>query len=169
MPYLLLIVIFSFIINKTNATPIESVTITDNNTLSINGANIETGVGNNLNGNDFITLTIDNNDVDGYDIDITASNGKLLMDGKNLGEKEGSEIDYLFSCDSFTDEANNTISALPNTDLIANTSQEIYSHSQPQDETINQRPNCNLTTTDDEDEKFAGIYKETFTITMTSD
>ena len=149
---------------------ISSVSITDNSSIAVSGADSTTGVGNTLSGDQFITLTIANNNNAGYDVDVSAENGKLVVSGSDLGTKEGLEINYTLSCDSYSDAAGTSVSVFEATDLAQNTSVEVYSHDSPQEATVNQTPHCDLAvSSDDIEEKFSGTYQETFTFTITND
>lgn len=128
------------------------------------------GTSGSLTATDFMTLTIANNNAAGYDIDIEATNGKLKGGTAALGTKEGLEIDYEIACDAYVDEEGAAVSAFTATNLTT-TVTELYSHSSPDEATVNQTPDCDMTLTsgEDLDEKLADTYSETLTITITND
>ena len=151
--------------------PISSLTMSENNFTLTDGSATD-GTGTVMSAAGVMTLTIANNNADGYDIDVVGTYGYLLdSSATDAGtSKEGLRIDYSLACDSFVDESATAIAAFAASDLTTNTTVEVYSHADPGESTVNQTPDCSLAVYgDDLDEKLAATYRETFTFTITND
>ena len=152
--------------------PISSLTMTDG-TFTFNQGSSSTGVGATMTATDVMTILIANNNAPGYDIDVVATHGVLLVNTESspTGIREGLIIDYKLACDSYVDEEGTTISAFSAANLSLGVSTEIYSHATPNEATVNQSPSCDLTLADGEElkEKLAATYTDTFTFTIVND
>ena len=141
-------------------------------TLSVGDVTITTadqGGTSSLTGVDVISTTFTNNVIFGYDVKLKALNGKLLKSGETLGANEGAEIDYLFSCDDAVTEGSETITNLfDGTNMSTDTYQTMINVDNPAEATRDQTVTCDLSVNDDLNEKFAGDYADTLTITIIS-